>query len=144
MASLSADEIDILRWWTPLLRKEISRVCVPKLLRPEVIIYTDAATSTRIVASLVIDVPDFDSNMKFRNLWDETSDPQWETTFISTTYIYGLELLAILATIFLEGDFLDERMSPFTSTIQIVGDLSEGIYGGENHRPNGQAVLVAN
>ena len=61
VARLPTDAIDILRWWGLLLRKEISRVCVPKLPRPEAIIYTDAATSTRIVASLVIDVPVFDA-----------------------------------------------------------------------------------
>ena len=106
MARLSADEIDILRWRTRLLRKEISRVCVPKLPRPEVVIDTDSATPTRIVASLVIDAPVFDAKGGSRNIWGETSDPKWESTFIITAYIYGLEMLAILATIFLEGGFL--------------------------------------
>ena len=79
------------------------------------IIYTDAATPTRIVASLVIDVPVFDATGEFHNLWAEPADPKWESTFILTTYIYGLDMLAILATILLEGGFLRGKNVTFYS-----------------------------
>ena len=104
MSKLSADEVDILRWWVLLLRGDISRVCAPRLPRREVIIYTDSATPTRTAAPLAIDVSHFDVCKEFRALWAETSDPHRLIAFISTTYIYGIEMLDTIATIFLEVD----------------------------------------
>ena len=106
VAKLPADEVDVLRWRVTLRRDDTSRVCVPKLPCPEVIIYTDAATSARIAASLVVDVNEFEDRRDFRTPWAEASDPQRGSTFILTTYIYGLEILATLAAIFLDSDFL--------------------------------------
>lgn len=60
-AKLSADEIDILKWWVYLLRDGVARICFLKSPLREVIIYTDAATSTRTVATLVTDFGDFGS-----------------------------------------------------------------------------------
>ena len=80
-------------------------VSAPNLPRREVIIYTDAATSARTIASLVTDASDFEVRREFRTLWAGTSDSQRESAFISTTYIYGLEMWDILATIFLDAYF---------------------------------------
>ena len=77
------------------------------------VIYTDAATSTRIVASLDIDVKDFWIRREFRNIWAEVPDPKWGYTFILTTYIYVLEILAILATVSLDADYLRGRHVAF-------------------------------
>ena len=56
---LSADEIISPRWRVELLSDDISRIRFLSSPHREVVIYTDAATSTRIVASLVIDVEEF-------------------------------------------------------------------------------------
>ena len=42
----------------------------------------------------------------FRNLRAEVPDTKRGYTFISTTYIYGLAMLAILATLFIDAEYL--------------------------------------
>ena len=121
VAKLSTEGLDILRWWVELLRGGISGIGFLKSPRPEVVIYTDAATSNRIVAALVIDVGEIGRRMEFRTLRVEVPDPKRGGTFILTTYNYGLEILAILATLFLDADYLRGGMLRFTSTILIAG-----------------------
>ena len=59
LGHLSEEEIDILLWWVASLRASIPRIVEVTSTRHEVIIYTDAATSTRIVAAIVLDVDIF-------------------------------------------------------------------------------------
>ena len=87
MAKLPEGDVDTLRWRVLLLNDDISRVRVPKLPRHDVIIYTDAATSARIVASLAIDVPAFEVSKEFRILRAETSDPHWGYVYFDDVYL---------------------------------------------------------
>ena len=77
-----------------------------KTPRPDVVIYTDVATSTRIVAALVIDANSLSNTRNFDILWAETSDPTRGETFASAALIYGLEILAILAKLVASAAFL--------------------------------------
>ena len=106
---LSEEEIDILKWRVASLGASIPRVVEPKSSRPEVLIYTDAATSTRIVAAVVLDVNEFLNLGEFQAVFKEISSTSWESTFKDTTYIYGLEMLAVIATIYLLGEFLRNK-----------------------------------
>ena len=87
-AMLSADEIDIIRWFVKLLSGGISRICFFKSHRHEVIVYADAETSAIIVASIVIDVKGFGNQREFRNIRAEVSDHKRGNAFILTTYIF--------------------------------------------------------
>ena len=53
----------------------IARIFGIKHPRPEAAVYTDAATSSRIAAALVIDVTAFSVPNEFDISWDETADP---------------------------------------------------------------------
>ena len=106
---LAEEEIDILKWRIASLGASIPRVVEPKSSRPEVIIYTDAATSTRIVAAVVLDANEFLRLGGFQAVFEEISSLGWESTFQNTTYIYGLEMLAVLATIYILGEFLRNK-----------------------------------
>ena len=106
VAILSTDEVEILRCGITLLMGDISGMRFPKSPRREVLVYTDSATSARIVASLAIDVKDFENHMGIRNLWAEVPYPKWGNTCILTTYIYGVEMIAILSAIFLDAEYI--------------------------------------
>ena len=103
---LSDRERDILMWWAQSLRETIPRAISTKPTNREFIIYTDAATSTKAVAALLLEVEEFDSGPCFEELRADASEPGWETTFINTTYIYGLEMIAIAATVLVLGERL--------------------------------------
>ena len=78
-------------------------------LRPTslgVIIYTDAATSARILAAIVIDPDLFSTTNEFPAVLSEISGPGRCAIFCEATLIYGLELLAVVAAIFSLMDFL--------------------------------------
>ena len=103
---LSDRERDILLWWVQSLRETIPRTISIKPTNPEFVIYTDAATSTKVLAALLLKVEDFDFDPCFEELRVETSEEEWETTFRDTTYIYGLEMIAIVATVLVLGEKL--------------------------------------
>ena len=111
---LSDRERDILLWWVQSLRETIPRTILIKPTNPEFIIYTDAATSTKVLAVLLLRVEGFDSDPCFGELRVETSEGEWETTFINTTYIYGLEMIAIAASVLVLGERLRGETSHFT------------------------------
>ena len=107
--TLTEEEIDILQWRIASLGASIPRTVEIKSCRPEIIIYTDAATSTRIVAAIILDVAEFLRVGEFQAVFKEVSSLEWQTTFKDTTYIYGLEMLAIIATVYILGDFLRNK-----------------------------------
>ena len=59
-------------------------------------IYTDAATPTRMAAALVFNNEVPSDHPVIDELRAESSSPIWETTCDSATYIYGLEMIAIV------------------------------------------------
>ena len=103
---LSETERDFCRWWADAHRSSAPNDVVPRGRFPEFIIYTDAATSTRIVAAVLISPKNFLSDFVSEYLFSETSGPEWEVVFDETTYIYGLEMLDIIAIAIAKGEFL--------------------------------------
>ena len=63
-------------------------------------IYTGAATSTALIASVVIDVANFGNDPVFDSVLIERVDMTRFGIFAETNLIYGLEMLAVIATIF--------------------------------------------
>ena len=59
MAKFQEGAIRIIRWMVATLRDDIARTCAVNSPTPEILTYTNAATYTRIVASLFIDVDEF-------------------------------------------------------------------------------------
>ena len=104
------------------LRETIARTISTKPANPEYVIYTDAATSTKVVAALLLRVEDFDDYPCFEELRTEIYEPECETAFIKTTYIYGLEMLAIIGAVLVLGEQLRGRNVTFyISTILTIG-----------------------
>ena len=66
----------------------------------DVIIYTDAATSSAVSAALVIEPDVFLSESLFSATFAECDDPDWVGIFTDAALIYGLELHAAIAAIF--------------------------------------------
>ena len=93
--SLSPREIDILLWRYQAITSHVVRTVEIKPKSPEYVIYTDAATSTRI-AALVFSNEVPSDHPVIDELRAESSSPIWETTCDSATYIYGLEMIAIV------------------------------------------------
>ena len=105
----SPGELSLLAWWSASLRASRPRIVYLKSPRPEYIIYTDAATSTAMLAAIVIDVASFESDPHFAAVIDEEADKVWFDTFLETNLIYGLEMIAVIATMFVLRKFLSGR-----------------------------------
>ena len=103
---ISPCEAGVPEWWAASIRSSVPRAVELHPTTPDVIIYTDAATSTRILAAVAIEPSTYSALGSFSALLSEVADPVWETIFCETTLIYGLELLAVVATIFALKDFL--------------------------------------
>ena len=105
----SSDEMSLLAWWAASIRAARPRVVHLKSNFPEVVIYTDAATSTCIIAAVIIDVKNFSKFPAFEAVLSEQADATWADSFSETNLIYGLEMLAVIATMFVLRDFLAGR-----------------------------------
>ena len=66
---------------------------------PDLMVYTDAAASTEIICALVIGVGQFKSSHTINECIAMTTGKRWKTIFNETNYIYGLEMLAVLALV---------------------------------------------
>ena len=84
-------------WWTAALPNMEPRVATPKTDRTDRIVYTDAAGKSRIIAAVVIDPANFKHTKYLRSVRHIRTGLRWAKTFADTSYIYGLEMLAILA-----------------------------------------------
>ena len=84
-------------WWTAALPNMEPRVATPKTDRTDRIVYTDAAGKSRIIAAVVIDPANFKHTKYLRSVTHIRTGLRWAKTFADTSYIYGLEMLAILA-----------------------------------------------
>ena len=94
---LEERELNALRWWVVALGDLHPRVVRPYRKYPDVVIYTDAATSTQIICALVIKVDQFKASHTISECAAMTTGKRWETLFNKTNYIYGLKMLALLA-----------------------------------------------
>ena len=96
---LEERELNALRWWAVALKALLPRTIRPYQQYPDLIIYTDAATSTQIICALVIGVESCKSAPAVNECITMTTGQRWKTLFNKTNYIYGLEMLAILALV---------------------------------------------
>ena len=81
---------------------------------PEFLIYTDAAAgevgSDSASLSAVVLIPEFFRMSKSSPaVLFEHADAEWGTIFKDTTFIFGLELLAVVATVFRLRDLLRHK-----------------------------------
>ena len=116
----SPEELSLLAWWAASIRAARPRVVYLKSIHPEVVIYTDAATSTALIASVVIDTANFAKGPAFDTVLTERVGMGRCDNFKDANIIYGLELLAVIAAIIALRNFIAGKTSRFTSTILIL------------------------
>ena len=112
-AALSDKESMTLSWWTAALPNMEPRVATPKTDRTDRIVYTDAAGKSRIIAAVILDPANFKRTKYLRSITHVRTGLRWTRTFADTSYIYGLEMLAILATLMERGDDLRNQSVTF-------------------------------
>ena len=94
-AKLSAQERLLFSWWKQVIEEFTPRISVPRPLRPHWILYTDAATSTRLLCAVLFHGDS--STPHIKACCTSAAPIPWEYLFRHTTLIYGLELLALVA-----------------------------------------------
>ena len=109
--ALTDTDVRIVEWRSASIFATIPRIVEMKAPRPEILTDTDAAkgklgTSSAALAAVVIESSLLFADGYFSAVLVEKPEPIWRTIFSTTAYIYGLELLAVLATVFRLRDFL--------------------------------------
>ena len=94
--NLSGLDIRCLEWWEGVIRSHTGRSAVTLKTEPDIIIYTDAATETMIMAGLVFVRSSFLTEGTILAIRTLVADHRWVDIFIKTNLIYGLELLAVV------------------------------------------------
>ena len=107
-----------------MVRSSIHRVVFHRLPVPPYVIYTDAATLTRILAAVILAPQPFLAGEGADVCFAEISDVEWGRIFDQTTYIFGLEMIAAIAVLLSAGEFLRGRTSCSTLTTPTLGSLS--------------------
>ena len=97
---LSDRETRILQWWEIAISNLQPRLVRDRSGRPDVIIFTGAATKAGIIAAVTIIRSDFLTDQTVRELRKMTTVSYWRTLFGRANLIYGLEMLAILAFLY--------------------------------------------
>ena len=110
---LSTNEIRILQWWRTALTNLASRTVRPQKDRPDWIVFTDAATSTSIIAAVLIKRSDFIINENIDLIYASLTGEYWVKLFELTNLIYGLEMLALLATLYIPNTPLKNQNVTF-------------------------------
>ena len=88
-----------LSWWVGALSKQDRRAASRHKAFSDVIIYTDAATSTMIMASIVIFRLDFLVSQRIAHCRGIRASADWVHLFSESSLIYGLELTALVLTV---------------------------------------------
>ena len=95
---LPPSDIRVLEWRQGMLLDVRPRIIYPRISTPQRIIYTDAATSTLLAASITF----YPSNCTVAPVVEAcrvmAAGQEWCDLFIETNLIYGLEMLAIVQT----------------------------------------------
>ena len=111
--TLSGRDSMTLAWWTAALPNMEPRVATPNTDRTDRIVYTDAAGKSRIVAAVIIGPTNFKHTKYLRSVTHIRTGMRWAKTCADTSYIYGLEMLAILATLMERGDDIRNQSVTF-------------------------------
>ena len=102
--TLDLKELTTLRWWVVALGQLPARKATPQPSVPERVVYTDAAGKSAIIAAVVIDPSRFTESKTIDTVWSLKTGLRWKSTFAKTNFIYGLELLALLALLMEKGN----------------------------------------
>ena len=97
--AISDSDRIILEWWAELPLRIRPRPPITQKEFPDWIIYSDAATSTRIMACVVINREDFLTSPRIRTSRWVKANRLWLDIFADTNLILGLELVALVLTI---------------------------------------------
>lgn len=84
---LSDREIRVLQWWKTAITNLEPRTVSERRGRPGVVVFTDAATTTRIIAGVAIFRSEFKSDETVGELRSSVSGHYWATLFQSTNLI---------------------------------------------------------
>ena len=96
VSSLSSSESNLLSWRASSIRAARPRQGLLRQKFPEIVIYTDSATSTAILAAVVVDVQQFPKGNSSAAKFTDVADKDWGTIFNDKTLIYGLAMLAVI------------------------------------------------
>ena len=111
--TLSMIEATSLRWWTVALDHMKPRKATPKPPITERIVYSDAAGKSQIIATVCLTPGTFASSKRLDTIRYSKTGNKWRKTFEKTCYIYGLEVLAILAILLEECNELRNKSVTF-------------------------------
>ena len=95
---LARPAIKVFQWGAGVLRTVCPRRVSPRLNTPHIIIYTDAATSTRIAPIIVFDKPEFRAHQVIRACRGMYADAKWIELPDEARLIYGLQMLSVVQT----------------------------------------------
>ena len=98
--TISHREASTLRCWAMALLNLTPRLTRTREPVTGRIVDTDAATTTQIIAAVVIDTRTLRSDRAISAVVSRRVGPRWKSLFDSTSEIYGLEMLAIFAILF--------------------------------------------
>ena len=98
--ALSGRELSTLHWRSVAILNLTPRITRTRPPQTDLIIYTDAATTTQIIAAVLIDPRSFRAALKTSAVLSSRVGPRWKKLSNDTCEIYGLEMLAIFAILF--------------------------------------------
>ena len=110
---LSDRERNVLTWWVTTLNNLGARKVRPRSDRADFVIFTDAATSTAIIAAIAISTDQFKQNETLSETLEIVTGQYWHTLFDKTSLIYGLEMLALLAKLWQPNNELKDKNVTF-------------------------------
>ena len=110
---LSDRDTAALGWWAAALPKMEPLVATQKGDLAERIVYTDAAGKSQIFAAVILGASAFRNTKYIRPIAHIRTGERWKSAFDSTSYIYGIEMLAVLTTLVEKGAGLENRLVTF-------------------------------
>ena len=110
---LETKEIRTLQWRRTSLLNLASRTVRPRNDKPDWVVFTDAATSTSIIAAVLVNRGQFMENETIRHVFATKTGDYWAKLFEVANLIYGLETLALLATLYIPNTPLRNKNATF-------------------------------
>ena len=112
--TLSGREASTLRWRRAALSSITPRLTRTRGPQTDLVVYTDAATTTMIIAAIIIEPTVFTQTRTLSVTLSLRVGKHWDRLFDATALIYGLEMLSIFAVLFDPAVDLRGRNKPFT------------------------------
>ena len=110
---ISDRERNALTWWITTLKYLGPRKVRPRSDKADLVIFTDAATSTSIIAAVTISTKQFKIDESLEEILEIETGKHWVTLFDHTSLIYGLEMLALLAKLWQDNKELRGKCVTF-------------------------------